>query len=235
MRAKIKSKQEVAKGTLRVAFDLLGERVTFQAGQVFYIELLNAPYQDEKGVKRHITIVNPPEDNTELVLTTRIRESAFKKSLAEMSVGSEVEVGDIEGDFILPEDTLRPLVFLAGGIGITPFMSMLGHIKNQNLPYKITLLYSNRDVESTPYFDQLQKWSQEIANFKLIMTMTQDPAWGGETRRIDAQFIRDHIKDLNTYTYYIAGPPRFVEGMEKVLEGIGVEKGNIKPEDFVGY
>ena len=119
MRARVKEKREVAKGTLMVTFDLGDREVDFRPGQYFFVTLLDPPYDDDKGPRRHITVVTSPNDRNTLGLATRLRDSAFKKSLQELEVGDEVEVEPPKGKFMLPEDTSRPLVFLAGGIGAT--------------------------------------------------------------------------------------------------------------------
>src|SRR5213592_869190 len=121
MRARIKEKREVAKGTLLVVFDLLGQEVDFRPGQYFWVELLDPPYQDEKGPRRHISVVTSPTERGVLGLCTRLRDSAFKRSLEEMPVGADVDVEQPKGMFLLPEDTDRDYVFVAGGIGITVF------------------------------------------------------------------------------------------------------------------
>src|SRR6266516_2656349 len=134
MRARIQQKREVAKGTLLVVFDLLGEEVDFRAGQYFWVTLIDPPYDDEKGPRRHITVVTSPNERGVLGLCTRLRETAFKRSLAELPVGAEVEVEEPKGSFVLPEETDRPYVFIAGGIGITVFRSMLRYIDDKGLP-----------------------------------------------------------------------------------------------------
>ena len=115
MRARIKEKREVAKGTLMVVFDLLGSEVDFRPGQYFWVTLLDPPYDDEKGPRRHISVVTSPNERGVLGLCTRLRDSAFKRSLAELPVGAEVEVEEPKGSFVLPEETDRPYVFIAGG------------------------------------------------------------------------------------------------------------------------
>lgn len=234
MIAKIKEKKEVAKGTLEVTFEL-PESVDFKPGQYFTIRLLNAPYNDSKGLQRHFSIVNSPTVNTELTLATRLRDSAFKKSLQEFPKGTEVEILNIEGSFLLPEDTKKPLVFIAGGIGITPFMSMLRYTVEKKLPYDIILIYSNRDQESAAFLRELQMLVQDNINLRLILIMTQDHSWTGETKRIDADFIKKYISDVNSKIYYIAGPPAMVEGVFSVLQQGGVEPANIMTDNFTGY
>jgi ferredoxin-NADP reductase len=236
VRARIKEKHEVAKGTLLVTFDLLGEEVEFRPGQYFNITLPDAGYQDEKGLRRHITVVTSPNERGVLGLATRMRNSAFKRTLGELPLGTEVEVEAPKGKFALPEDPSRPLVFVAGGIGITVFRSMLRYIRENRLPYRVTLIYSCRDRESTAFLDELREIEQELPHFRLILTMTQDPDWDGETRKVDAEFFRDYFDDrLNEHTFLVAGPPGMAEGVQRALEEAGVEEENVIAERFSGY
>jgi ferredoxin-NADP reductase len=161
VRAKVKEKREVAKGTLFVLFDLLGQEVDFRAGQYFWVTLLDPPYDDEKGPRRHISVVTSPNERGVLGLCTRLRDSAFKRSLAELPVGAAVEVEQPKGDFVLPDETDLPLVFLAGGIGITVFRSMLRSIVEERLSHRVTLVYSNRDRESTAFLDELTQLARD--------------------------------------------------------------------------
>jgi ferredoxin-NADP reductase len=236
MRAKVKEKREVAKGTLMVTFDLGDEEVDFRPGQYFHVTLLNPPYDDEKGPRRHITIVTSPNDRNTLGLATRLRDSAFKKGLQELEVGDEVDVEPPKGKFMLPEDTSRPLVFVAGGIGITVFWSMLQYIEEEGLPHRVTLIYSNRTREETAFFEELRAYEQRNPNFRLILTMTDDPGWDGESRRIDPPFFRDHLgDDLDEYTFMVAGPPDMVESMKEALTEVGVAEENVLAQNFSGY
>jgi ferredoxin-NADP reductase len=236
MQARIKEKEEVAKGTLLVTFDLLGKEVDFKPGQYFFVTLPDIGHQDDKGLRRHITVVTSPNEKGVLGLATRMRESAFKRSLDELPVGTQVEVEEPKGDFALPEDTTRPLVFVAGGIGITVFRSMLLYIREEGLSYRVTLIYSNRDRESTAFLDELRGLEQEIPDFRLVLTMTQDQGWDGETRKVDAQFFEDYLgPDLNQYTFLVAGPPAMTEGVQSALEDAGVNEENVTAERYSGY
>jgi ferredoxin-NADP reductase len=236
MKAQIKEKQEVAKGTLLVTFDLLGEEVDFKPGQYFFITLPDVGHQDDKGLRRHITAVTSPNEKGVLGLATRMRDSAFKRTLRQLPVGTEVEVEPPKGDFTLPQATSRPLVFVAGGIGITVFRSMLRYIREENLSHRVTLIYSNRDRESTAFLDELRELEQQIPNFQLILTMTQDPSWERESRKVDAQFVKDYLdEDLNQYTFLVAGPPAMAEGVQKALDDAGVKEENVIAERYSGY
>ena len=236
MRARIKEKQEVAKGTLLVTFDLLGEEMDFRPGQYFHVTLPDRGDEDEKGLRRHITVVTSPNEKGLLGFATRMRDSAFKRTLRELPVGSEVDVEPPEGSFGLPEDPSRPLVFVAGGIGITVFRSMLRYIHEERLPYRVTLIYSNRDRASTAFLDELSELEQTLPGFRLILTMTQDSRWQGETRKVDAEFVKDHLEDdLNRYTFLVAGPPAMAQGVQGALEEAGVRDENVIAERYTGY
>jgi ferredoxin-NADP reductase len=236
VRARVKETREVAKGTLLVVFDLLGREVDFKPGQYFWVTLLDPPYDDEKGPRRHITVVTSPNERGVLGLCTRVRESAFKRALAELPVGAEVEVEEPKGDFLLPEETDRRYVFIAGGIGITVFRCMLRYIAEEHLAHRVTLVYSNRDRESAAFLDELGELAQANPNLQLVLTMTEDPSWEGESRRIDAELLEDHLgSELESFTYLIAGPPAMVEGVVGTLRAAGVPEAQLRPEGFSGY
>lgn len=221
MIGKIIDKKEIAAATLQVTFQVNGE-FSFLPGQYVFVTLINPP------VKRHFSIVNSPDEKGIITIATRLRDSDFKKTLKELPLGSTVELGPISGSFVLPEDTSRPLIFIAGGIGITPYISMLRYVSERKLPYDITLVYSNRDQAGTAYFEEVQK-------FKSILTMTEDPAWAGEKRKIDARFIKEYFPNINSYGYFVVGPPPMVEAVQKALLEAGVEINNITIENFTGY
>jgi ferredoxin-NADP reductase len=236
VRATIKEKREVAKATLLVVFDLHGREVDFRPGQYFWVTLVDPPYDDEKGPRRHITVVTSPNERGVLGLCTRLRDSAFKRSLSELPVGAEVDVEEPKGSFVLPEETDRAYVFVAGGIGITVFRSMLRYIADEGLPHRVTLVYSNRDRQSTAFLDELEELDRSLPNLRLVLTMTQDPGWEGEDRRIDVGVLRDHLgEELRSSTYLIAGPPAMVDAVAETLHEAGIPEEQIRPERFSGY
>ena len=236
MRARVKETREVAKETLLVIFDLLGEEFDYRPGQYFWVELLDPPYEDEKGSRRHISAVTSPTERGVIGLCTRIRDSAFKRSLAELPVGAEVDVEAPKGTFVLPDDTSRPLVFVAGGIGITAFRSMLRYIQDERLPQRVTLLYSNRDQESAAFLDELEQIDRANPNVRLILTMTNDDEWPGERRRFDADFFKEYLDaNINDAIYMVAGPPGMAKAATEELKRAGVDEQLISTDSFSGY
>lgn len=235
MLGKIIDKKEIVKGTLQVTFEIRDEKFTFKPGQYCFVNLPKLLYPDDRGSKRHFSIVNSPNEKEIIVIATRLRNSGFKKTLNELPLGSIINLGPIAGTFTLPEVSKKPSVFLAGGIGITPYISMLRFIKEERLSHKITLIYSNRDSSSAAYLDELETLTRTLPNFKLILTMTDDPNWPQEKRKIDAQFIKDYIKDSNKPLYFVVGPPAMVEAIQRALLEAGVDVSNTKIENFTGY
>jgi ferredoxin-NADP reductase len=235
MRSTIKEKREVARDTLMVVFDLGGEHVDYTPGQYFWVELPDRGHQDERGLRRHISIVTSPTEHGVLGLATRLRDTAFKKTLAELEVGDEVQVEEPKGTYLLPEDTDRDYVFIAGGIGITVFRSMLRYIADKGLPHRITLVYSNRDRESAAFLDELEQLEQQIPGLRVVLVMTDDPEWNGESRRVDEQVLREHVGDLDRYTFYVAGPPGMAKGVGELLQEAGVEEERLHIGTFAGY
>jgi ferredoxin-NADP reductase len=235
VRAAIKEKREVAERTLLVTFDLQGEQFEWEPGQYFWVELLDPPYDDERGPRRHITIVMSP---TERVpgLCTRLRDSAFKRSLAELPVGAPVEVEPPKGDFVLPEESDRPYVFVAGGIGITVFRCMLRYIHDRGLSHRVTLVYSNRDRAGAAFLDELGELERSNPNLSVVLTMTKDPGWEGESRHVDVAMLRDHLQDdLASYGFFVAGPPDMAVDVGEKLRSAGLPEEQVRVGKFSGY
>ncbi len=236
MRATIKDKREVAEGTVLAIFDLGGEEVDYRPGQYFWVELPNRGYDDEKGLRRHISIVTSPTERGVLGLATRIRDSAFKRTLAELQVGDEVEVEEPKGSFLLPEDTTRRYVFIAGGIGITVFRSMLRYIADTGQPYRVTLVYSNRNRASAAFLDELEELGGRIPGLEIVYVFTDEPGWEGESRHIDADVLREHLSEpLDAYSYLVAGPPGMAEDVGEKVRAAGVPEEHVVVGKFSGY
>ncbi len=235
MKASITEKREVAERTLMVVVDAGGERPDFQPGQYFWVELPSRGLDDDKGLRRHISIVTSPTEEGVLGFATRLRDTAFKKTLELLQVGDEIEVEEPKGSFTLPEDSGREYVFIAGGIGITVFRSMLRFIADRELPYRVTLVYSNRNRASTAYLDELPELEQRIEGLRVVLTMTDEPEWDGDTRHIDERFLRDHLgDDLGRYTYLVAGPPAMAESVGDMLKG-AVSEEQVTVDKYSGY
>jgi ferredoxin-NADP reductase len=234
VRATVAEKREVAKGTLLVLFAVDGYP-DYRPGAYFWVELPDRGHQDEKGLRRHISLVTSPTEVGVVGLATRVRETAFKQTLAELELGDEVEVEEPKGSFLLPEDTSVDYAFVAGGIGITVFRSMLRFIADKELPYRVTLVYSNRDRESAAFLDELEELERRIEGLQVMLTMTDDPEWEGETRHLDADVLRELVGPLDARTFLVAGPPPMTEAVANSLLAAGVPEARVLADKFSGY
>ena len=234
MRATVAEKREVAKGTLLVLF-AVEDYPDYRPGSYFWVELPDRGHDDEKGLRRHISLVTSPTDEGVVGLATRLRDSAFKQTLAELEVGDEVEVEEPKGSFLLPEDTGAEYVFVAGGIGITVFRSMLRYVADEGLPYRITLVYSNRDRESAAFLDELEELEQRIEGLRVILVMTDEEEWEGERRRLDADVLGELVDGLEGKQFLVAGPPEMAQTVADSLLGAGLPEDRVVADKFSGY
>ena len=234
MRATVAEKREVAKGTLFVGF-AVEDYPDYRPGAYFWVELPDRGHSDEKGLRRHISLATSPTEEGVVGLATRLRDTAFKQTLAELEVGDEVQVEEPKGSFLLPEDTQTEYVFVAGGIGITVFRSMLRFIADERLPYRVTLVYSNRDRESSAFLDEIEELEGRIEGLRVLLTMTDEPGWEGETRHLDADVLGELLGGLEEKTFLIAGPPAMTEAVADSLLGSGLPEERVLASKFSGY
>jgi len=234
MRATVAEKRQVAKGTVFVLF-AVDDYPDYRPGSYFWVELPDRGHDDEKGLRRHISLATSPTERGVVGLATRLRDTAFKRTLAELGVGDEVQVEEPKGSFLLPEDTAATYVFVAGGIGITVFRSMLHYIADESLPYDVTLVYSNRDSESAAFLDELEGLERRIEGLRVILTMTDEAGWAGETRHLDANVLGELVDGLDDKIFLVAGPPEMAEAVAGSLTGAGLPEERVLADKFSGY
>jgi len=130
---------------------------------------------------------------------------------------------------------LTMIVFIAGGIGITVFRSMLRYIADERLPYTVTLVYSNRDRESAAFLDELEELEGRIDGLRVMLTMTDEPEWEGETRHLDADVLAELLGGLDGKTFLVAGPPAMAEAVADSLLAAGLPEDSVRADKFSGY
>jgi ferredoxin-NADP reductase len=234
--SKLIDRREVAAGTMLFAFER-PRGFDFTPGQFMTVSLADPPHTDAKGNRRMFSIASPPQETGRLEVATRMTGSALKRSLAEMPAGTPVELLGPGGSFTLIPDASAPAVLIAGGIGITPFRSIAHDAVARRLPQRIVLIHSNRDPEGTAFRDEFERLAASHPSFTYVPTMTDaaPSSWGGERRRVDAGFLRDHVGDVGAPTFYIAGPPGMVTGVTGAVLDAGANPARVRSEEFEGY
>ena len=234
---RLKGRQEIAEGTMAFYFEKPPGFV-FKAGQALSLRLIDPPETDAEGDARNFSIASAPGE-ADLMVATRMRDTAFKRVLKTMPLGTAVRIVRPFGSLTLHHNADRPAVFLAGGIGITPFRSMLRQAAEQKLPHHLLLFYSNRRPEDAAFLEELEGLEKENPNYKFIGTMTMmagsNRAWRGETGVINREMLTKYIGDLAAPIYYIAGPPAMVVAMRRMLSDAGVASDDVRAEEFSGY
>jgi ferredoxin-NADP reductase len=230
-------KDIVAVGTMMFTFER-PKNFIYKAGQSIDLTFINPPETDSEGNTRAFSLTSAPFENI-LSITTRIRDTAFKRVLYKLPLNEKPEMAGPFGSFTLHNNSTKPAVFLVGGIGITPFYSMLKTATIGALPHKIFLFYSNRRPEDAAFLYELIDMQKENHNFKFIATMTDmeksTTPWDGETGFITKELIQKYLPETDSSIYYSAGPPQMVAAMRKILNVIGVDDDNIRTEEFSGY
>ena len=230
-------REVVAEGTMAFYFSK-PPGYPHRAGQSVQVALIDPPQTDDAGDTREFTIASAPHE-AELMIAMRMRDTAFKRVLKEAPVGTPVRISEPDGEVVLHEDTSRPAVFLAGGIGITPFLSIVRHAVHESLQHPIYLFYSNWKPDVTAFLPELQGMQQSNPNYHLIATMTEaeksTQPWSGERGLIRPELLERHLTDLTQPIYYLAGPPTMTLAMLEMLEDLGIDDEAIKSAEFGGY
>ena len=210
----------------------------YTAGQYAYFDI-GVVNNDPKGPIRHFTISSSPTEHF-IMITTRIRESPYKQRLSSLQKGIKVKVRGPEGDFVLHEDYSKPAVFLSGGIGVTPFRSMIKYATDRQLPIKIIMFDSNRNERNIIFKDEFDEWANKNKNLKIVYTIDEEDGgtpWIGEKGRINKEILNKHLNDeANHSFFYVCGPPPMLKAIKSLLENeLKITKDRIKIEEFTGY
>ncbi|QQR77654.1 MAG: FAD-dependent oxidoreductase [Candidatus Moraniibacteriota bacterium] len=202
------------------------EPFVFTAGQYVTVTLPTLYHLQEREQYREFSLISPPEDTRRLAIVFRNSNSHFKQEiLREREVGRDIKVS-IEGPkgvFTLPKDMSIPIVFLAGGVGIAPFLSMMRHIANAKISANITLFYYNRNKESAAYLEELRGCKHLVSFIPIFGDIAPEP-------------IESYVKKYSEQSlWYLAGPRGMVRVAREILTKLAIDDRYIKSEEFSGY
>ena len=207
----------------------------FKSGQ--YLEwTLAHHYPDDRGNRRYFTIASAPsEQNVRLGVKFYTPSSTFKRALASMKVGEKISASHLSGGFVLPKDTTKKLVFIAGGIGITPFRSMIQYRLDKKERRNVVLLYSNKTAADVAYKSIFDRAEAELGIKTLYaLSAEKSQVQGMFNGSIDATLIARQIPDYKERTFYISGPHGMVDAFKHTLISMGVSRFKIKSDFFPG-
>ena len=223
--------EEVARGTMAFRF-VRPEGFAFKAGQAVNLALIDPPETDAKGNSRTFSVASAPDEQT-VQIATRMRDTAFKRVLGSLPAGASVKLRGPMGNFTLPDDPAQPVVLLAGGIGITPFMSMLRHAEREGSKRPRVLLYANRSERDAPFLFELNRLARTGTGLRMVSTITETaPAPGTWAGIADPELLARELRGVESPIYFLAGPPGMVGALRKALGAMGAREDAIRTDEF---
>lgn len=228
-------RREKLSQTIESFFFETSPKINFRPGQFFEWNVPH-PTPDSRGIRRWFTIASSPTEKY-IQLTTRFSEksSSFKTALQQLKKGEHIWAHGLEGDFVLPSDKTKALVFIAGGIGITPFRSMIKYLLDTGESRDITLLFAAKNQDDLIFLD-LIKEAEAVFGLKFIPIISEPGKnWAGLSGQIDAQLLKQHVPELNQSEVFVSGPEPMVETLSQTLRDIGVPNSSIHQDFFPGY
>jgi ferredoxin-NADP reductase/nitrite reductase/ring-hydroxylating ferredoxin subunit len=235
--------KEKLQGTDVMKFRIARGGIDYTAGQYAFFKL-DRISGDAKGPIRHFSIASSPTEQDHILISTRIRDTQYKQKLASLKEGAKILVWGPEGDFVLHDDYSKPAVFLSGGIGVTPFRSMIKYATDKQLPIKITMFDSNKNQQNILYKEEFDRWAEQNKNFKVIYAVTEEEQeainsnCSGERGRIGKLMLERHLSkgEIGNAIFYICGPPGMLKAMQELLQKeMQIPKDRFKVEAFTGY
>jgi ferredoxin-NADP reductase/Na+-translocating ferredoxin:NAD+ oxidoreductase RnfD subunit len=230
----LRETREIARGTREFVFDV-PRPIQFAAGQ--YIEwTLPHPKPDARGNRRFFTIAaSPTESVVRLGVRGAEKSSSFKKRLFELKPGERVIAGHVAGDFMLPQDAGEKLVFVAGGIGSTPFRSMIQYLADTKEKRDIVFFYANKTTDDIAYKDFFETTGAGAGVNMVHVLAEPGPEWTGEKGFMTAEMIKKYVPDFLERRFYLSGPNAMVTSYRKLLLSMGVSRSNIVTDYFPGF
>ncbi len=222
----LKEKIQLSPDTYDFVFGM-DKKINFLPGQ--YMEwTLPQKKPDMRGSRRFFTLASSPTENTlRIGVKFYPNGSSWKKGLLEMQPGGEIVASQLSGEFILPKDPTKRLVFIAGGIGVTPFRSIIKYLSDRKESRIMTLFYSVKTETDVVYMDLFNQ--AKAFGLKVVVNVSDKDGF------LTAETITKEAPDIKSSIFYISGPHGMVDGFKKTLSGLGVSSGQIKTDYFPGY
>lgn len=213
------------------------DKFTFKPGQ--YMEwTLPHKNMDSRGSRRYFSLASSPTETTPMLLVKFYNpSSSYKKAMLPLFENQKIIATSLAGDFTLPKNKTKKLAFIAGGVGIAPFRSMIKYLLDTNETRDLVLIFINKQVEDI-LFSDLFTQAQAIGlrtHYVLTKTEAVPDNWTGEVGYVKDDTIQRLIPDYMSRTFYVSGPQLMVQNLEKTLRNIGVSRKKIKTDFFPGY
>jgi len=232
---RLTKKEMVANNTMAFHFEKPAD-FSYLAGQYCDFTLINPTETDDEGPKRTFSLASAPFE-PDIMITTRLRDTAFKRALKAMPLGGTMQLEGPFGSLTLPKTAIRPAVFLTGGVGATMVRSMITQAAHDHHTQPITFLYSNRSAQDAVFLDEFTALADQDELLTFVPTMTDTNVQGehDEHGPITLDMVKRYVNDITAPAYYLSGSGEMVGAMRRMLMGAGIDRTNIRSDLFVGY
>jgi len=205
--------------------------LNYKAGQFLYITIES----DQEEMSKHFSFSSSPTEREHIEFTKKFTDSEFSAALRQIRPGDWARIDAPFGKFTF-EGEHPKIGMLAGGIGITPLVSMCKYCTDMKMKTKITLLYGCRTESDTAFKQELETMQLQNSSLKVVFVLSEpDANWKGRKGIIGSDLVKEEIPDYKERVFYTCGPPPMVEGMEKLIESLGLHKTQLRREYFAGY
>ncbi|MBL1434237.1 PAS domain-containing protein, partial [Candidatus Wolfebacteria bacterium] len=209
-----------------ISFDIKSNDFTFNPGQYIRLTIPTLKASVLKGNTRDFTISSSPDKKGIIQIAFRNSDSEFKKKILKASTGTKIQAQGPLGVFTLPEDSNTPIVFVAGGMGITPALSIIRFVSSNKTGHNIHIVYANSSMERAAYIKEIRSIAKNNSNIQLTEKIG----------RIDAEFIKKSVEYTDKTLWYLCGLPEMVFALSKNIPRVlEVTDQNIRIEEYVGY
>jgi len=206
----------------------------FKPGQ--YIKLfLDIKKPDSRGSSRYFTISSSPTEKDFIVITTKIIKSSFKKEFLNLVPHEKINAFGPVGYFDFNQDKDKNIVLLSGGIGITPYYSLINYIGTKKLATNVTLIASFDFYKNIIFYNDLKKIEKNNKLIKIIYTLTKEEKYSFEKGRIGKDLLKKYVYELSSVKFYAVGSEAMTQDLIRILRELNIKEKNIFKEDFLGY
>lgn len=204
---------------------------SYRAGQFTFVTV----EVDQKRIRKPLTLSSSPTESDHIEFTKKLTGHPFSNRLDFLKIGDKVTLDAPYGNFTLDERLPR-IAMLAGGMGIAPMRSIWRYCTDTKSPTVLTLLYANNTESDIIFKREFEEMQTQNRNLKVVLTITDiGPGWKGHKGRINADMIREEVRDYLKTVFYVCGPPAMVSSMHAILNDMGVAEKNVRTEDLIGY
>ena len=236
MRVRLAERRLETADVMSFTFDLGGQTLEYLPGQYLHYQLDELSFPDERGNRRHFTISSSPTEKGIVMFTTRMRGSGFKETLRHAPLGRELACESPSGRFVMPQDETRRHVLIAGGIGITPYRSILLHTADTGGQIDAVMLYFSRSEADIVFRRELEALVRRMPTLSVVHILGEPgPGWTGERGKLDEALLRRWVIEPDRSLFWISGPPPMVRACRERIREIGIQDDAIRMEGFAGY